>query len=98
MITGDFLAMAYATDRVRASQNFSSWNITKITEAGVLAGLSFLAFCTIALAIGKYKMHLDNDHLRTFCVIAVVDGSQAITYVVRDRKLSLPPASNEVAC
>lgn len=86
MITGDFLSMAYATDRVRPSQSPNSWDIGKITEAGALLGLGFLMFCTAALAVGRYRMHLDIDHLRTFCVIAVVYGSQAITYAVRDRQ------------
>ena len=86
MITGDFLSMAYATDRVRPSQSPNSWDIGKITGAGALLGLGFLMFCTAALAFGKYRMHLDIDHLRTFCVLAVVYGSQAITYAVRDRQ------------
>ena len=93
MITGDFLSMAFATDRVRPSETPNSWDIGKITAAGALLGLGFLAFCTAALAVGRYRMHLDINHLRTFCVIAIVYGSQAITYAVRDRRhlWGLPP-------
>jgi H+-transporting ATPase len=93
MITGDFLSMAFATDRVRPSETPNSWDIGKITAAGALLGFGFLVFCTAALAVGKYKMHMDIDHLRTFCVIAIVYGSQAITYAVRDRQhlWGLPP-------
>lgn len=86
MISGDFLSMAFATDRVRPSEDPNSWDIGKITAAGVALGLMFLSFCVAILAVGKYKMHLDIDHLRTFCVISVVYGSQAITYAVRDRQ------------
>ncbi|RRA47658.1 HAD-IC family P-type ATPase [Acidipila sp. EB88] len=86
MITGDFLSMAFATDRVRPSGTPNSWDIGKITAAGALFGLGFFAFCVATLAVGKYRMHLDIHHLRTFCVIAIVYGSQAITYAVRDRQ------------
>jgi H+-transporting ATPase len=86
MITGDFLSMAFATDRVRPSETPNSWDIGKLTAAGVLLGLCFLAFCTTTLAVGEYKMHLDIGPLRTFCVIAIVYGGQAITYAVRDRQ------------
>lgn len=86
MITGDFLSMAFATDRVRPSETPNSWDIGKITTAGAVFGLGFLGFCTATLAVGKYKLHFDIDHLRTFCVISIVYGSQAITYAVRDRQ------------
>jgi H+-transporting ATPase len=41
MITGDFLSMAYATDRVKPSETPNSWSIGKITLAGVIFGLGF---------------------------------------------------------
>ena len=86
MITGDLFSMAYATDRVRPSGTPNSWDIGKITAAGAVLGLCFLGFCTAVLSVGKYKMHLDIDHLRTFCIIGVVYGSQAVTYAIRDRQ------------
>jgi H+-transporting ATPase len=86
MIAGDFLSMAFATDRVRPSETPNSWSVGRITVAGALFGLGFLSFCTAILAVGRYRMHLDIDHLRTLCVISVVYGSQAITYTVRDRQ------------
>jgi H+-transporting ATPase len=85
MITGDFLAMSLTTDRVRPSQQPNSWQIGRITGAGVTLGLCFLAFCTVILAVGQFSMHLGIDALRTLSVVALVYGSQAITYVVRDR-------------
>jgi H+-transporting ATPase len=86
MITGDLFSMAYATDRVRPSQTPNSWDIGKITAAGALLAFGFLSFCTAVLAIGKYRMHMNIDHLRTLCVIALVYGSQAVTYAIRDRQ------------
>src|ERR1700728_4195413 len=46
MITGDFLSMSLATDRVRPSETPNSWEIGKITAARLILGLFFLAFCT----------------------------------------------------
>jgi H+-transporting ATPase len=85
MITGDFLSMSLATDRVRPSETPNSWEIGKITGAGLILGLCFLAFCTSVLAIGKFEMHYGIDTLRTLTAIVLVYGSQAITYAVRDR-------------
>ncbi|WP_245817851.1 HAD-IC family P-type ATPase [Granulicella rosea] len=86
MISGDFLSMAFATDRVRPSETPNSWEMGKVTAAGGFFGLGFLAFCIAVLTVGTYKMHLDIDHLRTLCVLSVVYGSQAITYALRDRQ------------
>jgi H+-transporting ATPase len=85
MITGDFLSMSLATDRVRPSESPNSWQIGRITAAGMILGLCFLAFCTAVLAFGKFEMRYEIEMLRTLTVIALVYGSQAITYAVRDR-------------
>ena len=86
MITGDFLSMSLATDRVRTSETPNSWEIGKITAAGLILGLFFLAFCTGILAIGKFEMHYPTDTLRTLTAIVLVYGSQSIKYAVRDRR------------
>jgi len=85
MITGDFLAMSLATDKVKPSETPNSWNIGKITIAGVLLGICFLAFATAILAFGEFEMHLGIDALRTLSTVAIVFGSQATTYVIRGR-------------
>jgi H+-transporting ATPase len=86
MITGDFLSMSLATDRVRPSETPNSWEIGKITAAGLMLGFCFLAFCTGILAIGKFELHYPIGTLRTLTAIVLVYGSQAITYAVRDRR------------
>jgi H+-transporting ATPase len=86
MITGDFLSMSLATDRVRPSETPNSWEIGKITGASLILGLCFLAFCTGVLAVGKFEMHYGIDTLRTLTAIVLVYGSQSITYAVRDRR------------
>ena len=85
MITGDFLAMSLTTDRVRPSSTPNSWQIGRITAAGAILGSCFLLFCTSILAFGKYELHLGIETLRTLCVVAIIFGSQATTYAVRDR-------------
>jgi len=85
MITGDFLAMSLTTDRVRPSKMPNSWQIGKITTAGVILGACFLAFSTAILAVGKFQLHLGTQALQTLSVVGIVFGSQATTYVIRGR-------------
>ena len=56
MITGDFLSMSLTTDRVRPSKMPNSWQIGRITSAGVILGICFLAFSTAILAVGKIRV------------------------------------------
>jgi magnesium-transporting ATPase (P-type) len=86
MITGDFLAMSLTTDRVRPSQRPNAWRIGRITTAGVILGFFFLAFCTAVLAVGKFQMGLGVETLRTLSVVAIVYGSQATIYAIRERR------------
>jgi H+-transporting ATPase len=86
MITGDFLATSLTTDRVRPSKMPNSWQIGRITIAGDILGVCFLAFSTAILAIGKFEMHLGIEALQTLSVVAIVFGSQATTYVIRGRQ------------
>lgn len=86
MITGDFLAMALTTDRVRQSAMPNSWNVGRITGAAVILGFCFLAFCVGTLAVGKFELRLGIDALRTLSVVAIVYGSQATIYALRARR------------
>jgi len=86
MITGDFLAMSLTTDRVRPSQMPNSWQIGKITTAGVILGFCFLGFSASILTVGLYGLHLRIEALRTLTVVSMVFGSQVTTYVIRGRQ------------
>jgi H+-transporting ATPase len=86
MVTGDFLAMSLTTDRVRPSKMPNSWQIGRITIAGVILGVCFLAFSAAILAVGKFEMHLGIEALQTLSVVGIVFGSQATTYVIRGRQ------------
>jgi H+-transporting ATPase len=86
MITGDFLAMSLTTDRVNPSEAPDSWRISRITAAGVILGTCALFFYTILLVVGRFKLHLGIDALRTLSIVAIVFGSQAITYAIRERR------------
>lgn len=86
MITGDFLSMSLTTDRVRPSPTPNSWQIGRITGAGVVLGACFLAFSTALLAVGKFELHLGIAALQTLSAVGIVFGSQATTYVIRGRQ------------
>ena len=86
MITGDFLAMSLTTDRVRPSTMPNSWRIGRITSAAVILGACFLAFCIAVLAVGKFELRLGIEALRTLSVVAIVYGSQATIYAIRERR------------
>ncbi|MGD0303324.1 MAG: HAD-IC family P-type ATPase [Candidatus Acidiferrales bacterium] len=86
MITGDFLAMSLTTDRVEASKLPNSWRIGRITSASAILAAFFLAFCIAILAVGKFKLGLGIESLRTLSVVAIVYGSQATTYAIRGHR------------
>jgi H+-transporting ATPase len=86
MITGDFLAMSLTTDNVRPSPAPNVWKIRNLTIAGVLHGICLLAFCSTALVVGKFRMGLEIETLRTLCVVTLVFGAQATIYAVRGRQ------------
>jgi H+-transporting ATPase len=86
MIAGDFLAMSLTTDNVRPSPLPNSWRIGSLTMAGVVMGICLLAFCSTALAVGKFEMGLGIDELRTLAFTALVFGSQATIYAIRQRR------------
>ena len=86
MITGDFLAMSLTTDRVRPSANPNTWQIGRITAAGVIFGICFLMFATVALAIGKFELRMGTNGLQTLSAAAIVFGGQATLYAIRSRR------------
>ncbi len=86
MVAGDFLAMSLTTDNVRPSPMPNAWRIGDLTMAGVVMGVCLLAFCTGVLAIGEFGLHLGTQALRTLAFAALVFGSQATIYAIRERR------------
>jgi H+-transporting ATPase len=86
MITGDFLTMSLTTDNVRPSPAPNAWRIGPLTIAGVVMGVGELIFCIAVLAFGKFRMELGIEALRTVSLVALVFGSEATLYVVRERR------------
>jgi H+-transporting ATPase len=86
MIAGDFLAMSLTTDNVQPSPSPNSWRIGSLTMAGVVMGICLLAFCSAVLAVGKFELSLGIDELRTLAFTALVFGSQATIYAIRQRR------------
>jgi H+-transporting ATPase len=86
MITGDFLGMSLTTDNVRPSAMPNAWRVGNLTIAGVFTGVSELMFCTAVLAIGKFRMGLGVETLRTLAFVVIVFGNQATMYTNRTRQ------------
>ncbi|MFZ0824769.1 MAG: HAD-IC family P-type ATPase [Terriglobales bacterium] len=86
MITGDFLGMSLTTDNVRPSPTPNAWRVGNLTIAGVLIGIGELLFCTAVLAIGKFRLGLGIETLRTLAFVVIVFGNQATMYTNRTRQ------------
>ena len=86
MITGDFLGMSLTTDNVRPSPMPNTWRVGKLTIAGVFMGLCELGFCAAVLAIGKFRLGLGIETLRTLAFLVIVFGNQATMYANRTRQ------------
>jgi H+-transporting ATPase len=85
MLTGDLLGMSLTTDNVRPSPMPNAWRIGALTIAGVFMGISELVFCTVVLALAKFRLGLGIDALRTIAFLVIVFGNQATTYTNRER-------------
>ncbi len=86
MITGDFLAMSLTTDNVRPSPAPNAWRIGPLTVAAVVMGIAELIFCTGVVAAGRFGLDLGIEALRTLSLVALVFGSEAALYAVRERR------------
>lgn len=86
MIAGDFLSMSLTTDNMRPSPIPNSWRIGRLTMSGVIVGICLLAFCSGILAVGKFRLNFGIDELRTLAFVALVFGSQATLYAIRQRR------------
>jgi H+-transporting ATPase len=86
MIAGDFLAMSLTTDNVDPSPSPNEWRIGNLTIAGVVIGVALLAFCTGALAIGRFALGLSTGALQSLTFVVLVFGSQATLYAIRQRR------------
>jgi H+-transporting ATPase len=95
MITGDFLGMSLTTDNVQPSPMPNAWRVANLTIAGIFMGISELVFCTAVLAIGKFRLGLGIETLRTLAFLLIVFGNQATMYANRTRQSlwSIRPSS-----
>lgn len=94
MVVGDFLAMSLTTDNVAPSPMPNVWRVDALTIAGTAIGLCLLAFCSVVLAYGDFRLHLSPTALQTLAFVSVAFGSQATIYAIRERRhrWSLPPS------
>jgi H+-transporting ATPase len=85
-MTNDFLAMSLTTDRANPAPSPSVWRMRNITAAAVVLGVCKLCFSTAMLAIGKFQLGFSPGELQTLAFITLVFGSQALLYVLRERR------------
>jgi H+-transporting ATPase len=86
LLTNDVLAMSLTTDRASPSPAPSVWHMRNVTGAAIILGTCKLAFSTAMLAVGKYQFGLDPMALQTFAFVTLLFGSQALIYVLRERR------------
>jgi len=86
MIVGDFLGMSLTTDNVNPSIRPNSWQIGKLTIAGVVMGFGQLLFSVGVLAVGHFIENYDLATLQTLAFVTIVCGNQATTYNNRERR------------
>ncbi len=86
MLTGDFLGMSLTTDNVTPSAQPNRWRISGLTIIGVFMGVCELVFCTMVLAVGKFRLGLGIEALQTLAFVAIVFGNQATLYALRGRQ------------
>ncbi|HEV2284599.1 MAG TPA: HAD-IC family P-type ATPase [Steroidobacteraceae bacterium] len=87
MISGDFLAMSATTDHVSPSSRPNKWNIGRITLGAVVLAVCNVGFCSAVLGVAVYRLGLVDHHgLRTMAALTLVLSSQAVFYVVRERR------------
>ena len=86
LLTNDFLAMSLTTDRASPARSPSRWRMRSITGAGIALGACKLAFSVGVLAYGKSRLGLGPGALQTLAFVVLVFGSQAVLFVVRERR------------
>ena len=86
MITSDFLAMSATTDNVHPSPKPNAWHVDNITILGVALALCNVLFCSGVVAFGRYELRLDQVRLQTLASVTLSFTSQALFYVVRERR------------
>jgi H+-transporting ATPase len=86
MVVGDFPAMSLTTDNVTPSPLPNAWRIGDLTLAGAGIAVCVLAFCSAALAIGAFELHLPAAALQTLAFVTVAFTGQATVYAMRERR------------
>jgi H+-transporting ATPase len=86
LITNDFLAMSLTTDRATPARSPAAWRMRRITAAALVLAAGKLGFSAAMLAFGSVRFGLDPGQLQTFAFVTLVFGSQALLYVLRERR------------
>jgi H+-transporting ATPase len=86
MITGDFLTMSLATDKVTPSAVPNAWRIDRLTQVSIVMGSGLLALFVAVLATGFYALQLTTGALQTLAFVVLVFGGQATLFSIREKR------------
>jgi H+-transporting ATPase len=86
LITNDFLSMSLTTERATPARSPSTWRMRNITVAAVVLAVWKLGFSTAMLVFGRSGLGLAPRELQTLAFVTLVFGSQALLYVLRERR------------
>jgi H+-transporting ATPase len=82
----DFLTMALSTDRMKFSPKPNRWKTRDIVLASAVIAGCKLGFSLGTFCYGYYLLQFDAHHLQTLTFAAVLLGSQAGVYLLRERR------------
>jgi len=85
MFAGDFVSMAWTTDRATPSPHPNAWRLRNLTLAAIpLASFKFL-YCIAVLAAGAFRLDLNSGQMQTLTFTMLVFAGQRVVYVLRER-------------
>ncbi len=85
LLANDFVTMAIATDRVRASAQPDRWDVRAMLIPAVSLALPILAFTFGVYLAGRNLLLLPVAQLQTLSFVTLVFTAQGMVYLVRER-------------
>lgn len=85
LFANDFVTMAIATDRVRASRKPDRWDIRAMLIPALILALPVWLLTFGVFLIGRYLLQLPLASLQTLSFITLVFTAQGMVYLVRER-------------
>jgi len=85
LLLNDFVTMAIASDRVRASEKPDRWDVHAMLVPALSLAVPVLAFTFGIFLAGRNLWHLPVAQLQTLAFVTLVFSAQGMVYLVRER-------------